>query len=521
MKQKFILKLFGIVAIFSTYFVASAEAHLLKPCDFYSQGDQKTYSAKCGVIKVPENREIKNYREITIPLTIVSALKKSKGAVFWFEGGPGSKNEILYPMDGILENYDLVMVGYRGMEGDSVLPMCSEISEVISSPEVYSALFSEESRKRLVAASSACANRLSVKQDLRGYTMNQTIEDIEQARKLLGYDKIILYGNSYGTRLQLLYQEKYPKNVLRNLMVAINPPGKFYWTPKSLDRIISSYSRECDRDKYCSQRVRSISYMTESGQTRSYKSLFHVMKRLSRNMPTDFGGVFPINADAVKFITAVALVESKLIPGQSFAEGDDAPLNAPSIIDMWLDAAEGDTSGMALATFGGSFLLPAIGERSHFLAMGSSTLDYHDPHYDYIGELLGERGILGAPFSLFNFTMLQGFPVSPDQAAMQLSKTKIPTLIINGQLDAITPPENAWEAKRLLGKKAKVVILKGVGHTESFWTQKDEERRYLIKSFIDHGKVRGHVYKRSKVDFYVNGLTDYSDAAKIIFGGGE
>ena len=65
--------------------------------------------------------------------------------------------------------------------------------------------------------------------DLAGYTMKETIDDVEAARKALGYEKINLLGASYGTRLAMIYEWVYPDSLHRVLMAAVNPPGHFAW----------------------------------------------------------------------------------------------------------------------------------------------------------------------------------------------------------------------------------------------------------------------------------------------------
>jgi pimeloyl-ACP methyl ester carboxylesterase len=45
------------------------------------------------------------------------------------------------------------------------------------------------------------------------YTTAESVEDIEAIRKATGYEKLVLYGTSYGTLVALQYAERYPKHV--------------------------------------------------------------------------------------------------------------------------------------------------------------------------------------------------------------------------------------------------------------------------------------------------------------------
>jgi pimeloyl-ACP methyl ester carboxylesterase len=56
-----------------------------------------------------------------------------------------------------------------------------------------------------------CANELGAARG--GYTTEESVEDIEALRQAAGYEKLVLYGTSYGTRVALDYAQRYPQNV--------------------------------------------------------------------------------------------------------------------------------------------------------------------------------------------------------------------------------------------------------------------------------------------------------------------
>ncbi len=45
------------------------------------------------------------------------------------------------------------------------------------------------------------------------YTTRESVEDIEAIRRATGYEKLVLYGTSYGTKVALQYAERYPQHV--------------------------------------------------------------------------------------------------------------------------------------------------------------------------------------------------------------------------------------------------------------------------------------------------------------------
>ena len=85
------------------------------------------------------------------------------------------------------------------------------------------------------------------------YTLSHNVEDIENVRKALGYDKIILCGHSYGGSLALEYANKYQHNLLKLLLLNCEPSAKDInnhllkmrlSTPKATQAIYDKYEQE-------------------------------------------------------------------------------------------------------------------------------------------------------------------------------------------------------------------------------------------------------------------------------------
>jgi len=171
----------------------------LKPCT-YEAGKNK-YSADCGTLVVPENRSDPASRLIALPVIRVRALDGGHAEpIFYLVGGPGGSNLHFQNLEGMVDLHDFVMVGYRGVDG-SVLLGCPEISEAIRNAPV--GVLSDAALQSYGEAGARCAGRLQAEGvDLAGYTIAETIDDMEAARVALGYGHINLMGDSYGTRLE-------------------------------------------------------------------------------------------------------------------------------------------------------------------------------------------------------------------------------------------------------------------------------------------------------------------------------
>ncbi len=81
------------------------------------------YQADIGEIVVPENRADERSRLIRLPVARVHSVRSDPAEpVFMFEGGPGLPNIKLQQLpQWLLASHDVVMVGYRGVDGPTVL----------------------------------------------------------------------------------------------------------------------------------------------------------------------------------------------------------------------------------------------------------------------------------------------------------------------------------------------------------------------------------------------------------------
>lgn len=120
----------------------------LEECEF-KPSKKKVYNAECGTLSVPENWDDEESRLIALPVVRIPATGKNPAEpVFFLAGGPGLFNISMAPEDWLIENHDVVLVGYRGMDGSTDLN-CPEISE-ISAKYVGNGFLSQEANKELV-----------------------------------------------------------------------------------------------------------------------------------------------------------------------------------------------------------------------------------------------------------------------------------------------------------------------------------------------------------------------------------
>jgi pimeloyl-ACP methyl ester carboxylesterase len=204
---------------------------ILDPCTYSTE--KGSYAADCGTLVVPENRADPSSRLIALPVTRIRAQSDHPSEpIFRLEGGPGLTNMEFSKASRFAANHDVVLVGYRGVDG-SVRLDCPEVESALKRSTDFLA---EKSLAAYGDGFRACAERLTDDGiDLAGYSFPQQADDLEAARKALGYKRIDLLSESAGTRLALIYAWRYPENIHRSVMIGVNPPGNFLWAPEATD----------------------------------------------------------------------------------------------------------------------------------------------------------------------------------------------------------------------------------------------------------------------------------------------
>jgi hypothetical protein len=79
--------------------------------------------------------------------------------------------------------------------------------------------------------------------------------------------------------------------------------------------------------------------------------------------------------------------------------------------------------------------------------------------------------------------------------------SEVETLVINGALDVMAPPQLASRELMPHLPNGQEVILPGFGHTVSFLTQQPEAGTHLVNTFFDSGRVDTSRYGPEVLDF--------------------
>ncbi|MCA1714792.1 MAG: alpha/beta fold hydrolase, partial [Gammaproteobacteria bacterium] len=92
---------------------------------------------------------------------------------------------------------------------------------------------------------------------LEAYNTRESAEDVEALRRALGYDKISLWGRSYGTHLALAVVRRYPERVERMVLVSPEGPDHTWKLPSQVEQMLRTLSAHA-REPELLQRMRTV-----------------------------------------------------------------------------------------------------------------------------------------------------------------------------------------------------------------------------------------------------------------------
>jgi pimeloyl-ACP methyl ester carboxylesterase len=190
----------------------------LKPCQVPGLAQE----ARCGTLEVYENRVAQSGRKIGISFVVVPATGTTHAteAIFNFAGGPGGAaiqeiGGLIQAFATLRETRDLVAVDVRGT-GRSAPLDCKQLY----GKDVVQSFLDEFMPAR---GTAACRKELERDHDLRFYTTPLAIDDVDDVRAALGYEKIDLVGGSYGTRAGLVYLQRHAPHVRAAVLEGLVP----------------------------------------------------------------------------------------------------------------------------------------------------------------------------------------------------------------------------------------------------------------------------------------------------------
>ena len=240
-------------------------------------GYQDDRHVTCGDLLVPEQRGDPNTRHIRLAVAIFHPKHGPIEAdpVIFLSGGPGvsALEMIRYQFDEvfapILDNTarDLVIFDQRGVGRSQPAldcPTLDELSLELLDLEIDGRqLNKDHAREKILVAISECRKNLSMFSDLTAYHSPASANDVADLVLALGYERVNLWGGSYGTRLALEVMRSNPAWVRSVVLDAVYPPdvNLYLDAPANYHRALERFFGSCSKNQICSQNYPDLKQM--------------------------------------------------------------------------------------------------------------------------------------------------------------------------------------------------------------------------------------------------------------------
>lgn len=440
----------------------------------------KGHKAESGILIAKENwfTENSNYLQIKM-LRVFSDNEQKKEPLFYFTGGPGVSNiNENWVDDWMLEDHDVVLVGYRGLDSDYTIRSKKLNSIFISNGD----LINDKGMQNIAAAiDREIAKRTRKGRDMSGYSVMNMTEDIETIRKSLGYSKIDVTGLSFGGALAELYSVRYGENINRQILIS---PALFYNIAYSApvkdtaDKVweggLSNINKEWKKDSLC---------LTKSVDIE--KTIENVMKTL----PKKYSNIY-ITADRTAYATQIMLYDQSTVA---------------QCLDAYIAAEKGDYSGLAYM----AYMLKTIPTFMNIFDLCYKTYSSHAESFKY--EKPEKAGYSNSELAWGSYTYLKSeIPFIPDSLVKRKS-IDVKSLIVVGETDGGKP----WaRVNSAIYKNPDIVILDNMGHQDMFTVQR-EGYTHMAKTYLLDGIVDTSYYKPvelQKINF--NPVTTFQEIGR-------
>jgi pimeloyl-ACP methyl ester carboxylesterase len=175
---------------------------------------------RCGSYEVFEDRaSAQNGRSIRLKVVLLAAeSKREPDPLFILAGGPGqaatgNTKFFAETFAQVRRTRDNVLVDQRGTGGSNGLE-CDLYGKSMQGH--LGDLFPLETVRH-------CAEQWNARADLRFYTTDIAMADLDEVRAAMGFERINLFGTSYGTRAAQVYMRQFPNRVRSVIMKGVTP----------------------------------------------------------------------------------------------------------------------------------------------------------------------------------------------------------------------------------------------------------------------------------------------------------
>ena len=434
----------------------------LRPCHVPNLDDE----VRCGTYEVYEDRAARVGRKIGLNIVVIPALnpKHAPDPVVWLHGGPGAaatqtagaaREDFLA---GVRHDRDLVFVDQRGTGKSN--PLNCDLGD---SPDDLKAFFGELLPRGKVRE---CREKLEKTANLKLYTTQIAMDDLDEVRAALGYETINIAAASYGTIAAQAYMRQHPTRVRAVFLLGVATPGvkQPLLFPRAAQHALDLLFEDCAADQSC-----------HSAYPNLHQEFDSVLARFNSG---------PISVEMIN--PASKQKESVQLFRGSFVERIRLFLYTTtfaSFVPLVIHRAY-DNSYLPFEAVSINYNPPSILARGMYMTItcseGIPFISEQNIVRETTGTFVGDYRIRA------HIEACKEWPKGEvSRSFIGPVKSNLPVIMISGELDGSTPP---WYAKTALGymPNGRQLNIRYYGHqTDSpcIWT--------ILSGFIQKGSVKG------------------------------
>jgi pimeloyl-ACP methyl ester carboxylesterase len=401
-------------------------------------------AARCGTLRVPENREDPKSAAINLNVAVVPALNRRSAAapLFLLAGGPGQSAVQSYvalagAFARINRDHAIVLVDQRGTGKSN--PQSCPYPEDWQEPD--------DPMPALRQATAECLAKLG--QRVRFYTTSIAVRDLDDVRRALGYQQIDLYAASYGTRVAELYMRRYPERLYAVILDGVTYPAQAIGveTPQDGERALTMILARCRQSPDCAAAYPELqqdfdALLRQFGPQRVKVTIDDP----NSGLPLEIEFTHRILSAALRFLSYSGM-QASLLPAliHHAAHGSLRPLASQSVMNA-RQIGDNLANGMQYSVI--------CSEDEPYFAAANIDRAALAKTYQGTEQMDTLREICKV------------WPKGPVDADLHSPlHSDIPTLLLSGEADPVTPPADAERAALGLTRH-RHLVLKGEGHVQ-------------------------------------------------------
>ena len=291
---------------------------------------------------------------------------------------------------------------------------------------------------------------------LESYNTRESADDIDAVRRALGYERITLWGRSYGSHLALATLRRHAKTIERVILANPEGPDHTFKLPSEVDAVLERMDELVAMDLLPLMR--------------------DVLGRLER-APVHVEVPHPLTSQPVR--VGIGRFDLQWLTAQALGD----PRTAGTIPVAYLEMSKGDFHRVAQlvivqrSRMGGETAMKQMMD----LSSGATATRRTRIEREAVRSLLGNA----INFPLMSLGNAWGNPDLGDEFRQPV-RSDVPVLILAGDLDPRTPVENGRDIVKHL-PNGHLVVLENAGHQFDLFGS--PQIRELLEQFLHGRKV--------------------------------